>query len=906
MRTTTADPKQVTTSAPARTADTAAPPARAGSHCAPALLRMQRSHGNRHVQRVVASARASAAPAAAPAMAGAGLRVGPSHDPAERAADDIARAVAGVTVPDGGPAPMPLAPPEVGDAGGALSRGTSAAVLAARAGGMRVPSSLLARTEQAVGADLGGVRLHVGRDVDALSDALAARAFTVGQDVFVHRADYRPGTPGGDALIAHELAHVAHPGPAPVRRKGRKLGAAKAALFNVGISFAKTAGGPLYDLFHYLWYFKQSKKTGVSHENRVDLHPFKDLLKLAGNRTKENGKAKLVPEDAVKRYGVPGIGHVLLFLRAIGSSLYKRFASYISWLALVCTLIGFAPGAQAALPVAAALGTISLLLNVMKGGIDFVANSWTLILAWIRYICLDDPVYLDSPEVGLYVESYKEYRKSRGELLDDALKIGMGGLLAGFGGATQDNSSFVAGADKYFTPFADASASIDAAVKDQPNFNAHEAGEKFAAEKIPDAMTKEIVGNSTSWVTKGRLEGNKNAKLDTVGTQTMQHNPDVQMLLSANIIGKVNEQQTREPGLAPNALVPRSKLPGPPGTSLKGVVGLLVNPLGALATILMMVADLCVMLSGRQGAQDAPAYDPGPPPPAHNPGGPPPTDDPGPPPPVPDNTASAPPPVLDNPATADAKASATQPGAAVQQPPQPGQRKKHGKTAGTAGPGSGKKRGKTAGKARPKSGEKSTKAVRQTSVEASEETSRGGPQSTPSAQRHGTGPAAERADRGLFFIGFADVERYDDAEPDDTELGDTIATSDDLITAPRDPSTAPDDVDAAPASLLVMPPAGDMVPDTASRVAMERERYGPVEGPLPSLSTRTRNTLAPRPRPTRRASVEEFVVREIDRIRRSIAREGNHTRELAEMFDSSADAMGSLAESSKNLLRDSK
>src|SRR5262249_833574 len=46
----------------------------------------------------------------------------------------------------------------------------------------------------------------------ALAASLNARAFTIGQDIAFGLGEYRPGTPVGDALIAHELAHVVQQG----------------------------------------------------------------------------------------------------------------------------------------------------------------------------------------------------------------------------------------------------------------------------------------------------------------------------------------------------------------------------------------------------------------------------------------------------------------------------------------------------------------------------------------------------------------------------------------------------------------------------------------------------------------------------------------------------------------------
>jgi hypothetical protein len=55
---------------------------------------------------------------------------------------------------------------------------------------------------------LGGARWHTDSNAAALSGQLNARAFTVGDHVAFGAGEYRPGTPVGDALIAHEMAHV--------------------------------------------------------------------------------------------------------------------------------------------------------------------------------------------------------------------------------------------------------------------------------------------------------------------------------------------------------------------------------------------------------------------------------------------------------------------------------------------------------------------------------------------------------------------------------------------------------------------------------------------------------------------------------------------------------------------------
>jgi hypothetical protein len=58
-----------------------------------------------------------------------------------------------------------------------------------------------------------------------LSSDLQARAFTIGNDVAFASNEYRPGTLIGDALIAHELAHVVQQGggkaPSDIQRKSQ-------------------------------------------------------------------------------------------------------------------------------------------------------------------------------------------------------------------------------------------------------------------------------------------------------------------------------------------------------------------------------------------------------------------------------------------------------------------------------------------------------------------------------------------------------------------------------------------------------------------------------------------------------------------------------------------------------------
>ena len=80
--------------------------------------------------------------------------------------------------------------------------------------GRALDASVRGRMESAFGADFSSVRVHSDSTASNLSGALGARAFTVGEHVAFDAGEYRPGTLVGDALIAHELAHVVQQGAA--------------------------------------------------------------------------------------------------------------------------------------------------------------------------------------------------------------------------------------------------------------------------------------------------------------------------------------------------------------------------------------------------------------------------------------------------------------------------------------------------------------------------------------------------------------------------------------------------------------------------------------------------------------------------------------------------------------------
>jgi hypothetical protein len=89
--------------------------------------------------------------------------------------------------------------------------------------GQPLDASANSRMSAAFGHDFSAVRVHTDPHAAGLSNQLNARAFTIGSDIAFGAGEYQPGTMIGDALLAHELAHVVQQGggvPNSAQQKG--------------------------------------------------------------------------------------------------------------------------------------------------------------------------------------------------------------------------------------------------------------------------------------------------------------------------------------------------------------------------------------------------------------------------------------------------------------------------------------------------------------------------------------------------------------------------------------------------------------------------------------------------------------------------------------------------------------
>ena len=76
--------------------------------------------------------------------------------------------------------------------------------------------------------DFSNVRIHTGTAATRASDQFNARAFTLGQDIYLSQSAFNPNSLQGQHLLAHELTHVVQQqsGAAPVSVQCQERGAA--------------------------------------------------------------------------------------------------------------------------------------------------------------------------------------------------------------------------------------------------------------------------------------------------------------------------------------------------------------------------------------------------------------------------------------------------------------------------------------------------------------------------------------------------------------------------------------------------------------------------------------------------------------------------------------------------------
>lgn len=105
------------------------------------------------------------------------------------------------------------------DGNGVAADAEHAVAAASSSSGTSLPTSLMRKFESSLGADLSGVRVHTGEASASAAQAVGAKAYTVGQDIHFGAGHYEPSSPGGEHLIAHEVAHTVQQAGGAQRRQ---------------------------------------------------------------------------------------------------------------------------------------------------------------------------------------------------------------------------------------------------------------------------------------------------------------------------------------------------------------------------------------------------------------------------------------------------------------------------------------------------------------------------------------------------------------------------------------------------------------------------------------------------------------------------------------------------------------
>jgi len=86
----------------------------------------------------------------------------------------------------------------------------------------KLPKDIAKGMEEAFGTDLSKVRVHVGGNAAEMCKELGAKAFAMGNDIFLAK----PGDAKNSKFLAHELSHVVQQGGGkkmPKAKKGKVL-----------------------------------------------------------------------------------------------------------------------------------------------------------------------------------------------------------------------------------------------------------------------------------------------------------------------------------------------------------------------------------------------------------------------------------------------------------------------------------------------------------------------------------------------------------------------------------------------------------------------------------------------------------------------------------------------------------
>ncbi|VTU28745.1 eCIS core domain-containing protein [Variovorax sp. RA8] len=160
--------------------------------------------------------------------------------------------------------------------------------------GRSLPGAVRTRMESAFGADFAGVRLHTDAKAAQLSEQLNARAFTLGAHVAFGSGEYRPGTLVGDALMAHELAHV-------LQQRGHAAGPPQAKRGPADSALEKDADNAAVRAVTALWSGRQGQGDAAAKASPPRLRSGLQLQRCSGSAKKPAAAPNLQTDKALRK-----------------------------------------------------------------------------------------------------------------------------------------------------------------------------------------------------------------------------------------------------------------------------------------------------------------------------------------------------------------------------------------------------------------------------------------------------------------------------------------------------------------------------------------------------------------------------------------------------------------------------
>ncbi|QHQ36675.1 eCIS core domain-containing protein [Algicella marina] len=148
------------------------------------------------------------------------VRLGQLGDVQEREADQTAARImrGGLAAPILAATSPTVSPSAVGP-GPAAAAPVARAARAIRTGGQPLTAPDRAFLEPAFGRNLSAVRIHTGATAAGAAQAIGATAYAHRNHIAFAPGQYRPGTPAGRHLLAHEITHTLQQGSAGTIRR---------------------------------------------------------------------------------------------------------------------------------------------------------------------------------------------------------------------------------------------------------------------------------------------------------------------------------------------------------------------------------------------------------------------------------------------------------------------------------------------------------------------------------------------------------------------------------------------------------------------------------------------------------------------------------------------------------------